>query len=91
MQTIKKSLVKFFDKKNQENPLLYGEITEAWKRAVEEQIFKKTDILSIKNKVLLIKTPNPVYRNEIVLNKTNIIKNINKRLKNHQIKELKII
>ena len=91
MQTIKKSLVKFFDKKNQENPLLYSEITEAWKQAVEEQIFKKTDILSIKNKVLLIKTPNPVYRSEIALNKTNIIKNINKRLKNHQIKELKII
>ena len=91
MQTIKKSLFEFFEKKNQENPLLFSEIIEAWKHAVEEQIFKNTDILSIKNKVLLIKTPNPVYRNEIVLNKTNILRKINKRLKNQTLKELKII
>ena len=91
MQTIKKSLVEFFEKKNQENPLLFNETIQAWKQAVEEKIFKNTEILSLKNKVLLIKTPNPIYRNEITLNKTNIIRKINKRLKKQKLKELKII
>ena len=91
MQSIKKSLTDFFEIKNQENPLLFSEITKAWKQAVEEQTFKHTDILSIKNKILLIKTPNPVYRNEITLNKTNIVKKINKKLKKQIIRDLKII
>ena len=91
MQTIKKSLVEFFNNKNQENPLLFNEIMEAWKKAVDKQTLKNTEVLSINNKILLIKTSNPVCRNEMFLNKTNIIKKINKRLKNQTLKELKII
>ena len=91
MQTIKKSLVEFFNNKNKENPLLFNEIMEAWKQAVDKQTLKNTEVLSINNKILLIKTSNPVCRNEMFLNKTNIIKKINKRLKNQTLKELKII
>ena len=91
MQTIKKSLVEFFNNKNQENPLLFNEIMEAWKKAVDKQTLKNTEVLSINNKILLIKTSNPVCRNEMFLNKTNILKKINKRLKNQTLKELKII
>ena len=91
MQTIKKSLVEFFNNKNQENPLLFNEIMEAWKKAVDKQTLKNTEVLSINNKILLIKTSNPVCRNEMFLNKTNIIKKINKRLKSQTLKELKII
>ena len=83
--------MEFFEKKNKDNPLLFSEISEAWKKTVEEKTLNNTEILSIKNNILLIKTQNPVYRNEITLNKAKILKEINKKLKIQKLKELKII
>ena len=74
MQTIKKGLINFFNTSNQEDPFLFIGISSAWKSVVDKTIYNNTDLVSVNNQILLIKTTNPVYRNEITLKKMEIIK-----------------
>ena len=91
MQTIKEGIKKFFDTNNKESHFLFTEIVSAWKPAVDKNIYKNTELVSVNNQILLIKTNSPIYRNEIALKKMEIIKKVNEKLKNHTINDLKII
>ena len=48
-----------------------------WKEAVGKTAYNKTKVIEYKNKTLTIKTSNPVWRNELFLQKKDIIKKIN--------------
>ena len=62
-------------------------IEQLWKKTVGEIIFKKTKIIKFEHNILLIKTNTPVWRNELTLQKNNLIKKIN-RTKNINVKEI---
>ena len=90
MENIKKIISEFFLVNNKENPKEEREIYNAWKKSVEKNIFKNSEIIKVENKKIYIKAKNAVYRNEISFKKNNIIKKINTKTKNIKIKEIKI-
>ena len=62
-----------------------------WGQIVGEPIKKNTEIISFKNKILKIKASTPVWRNEITLQKTTILKKIQNKISINKIKSIKLI
>ena len=56
---------------------------------VGNKISKNTEPMSVKNGILVIKTTNPVWKQELQIQKTEIIKKLNNRLKKNIIKEIR--
>ena len=50
-----------------------------WEKIVGKPICKNTKILSFKRGILIIKTQNPVWRNELSLQKQELIKKLTKK------------
>ena len=48
-------------------------LTAAWKQSAGEPILKNTEILDFKNGKLIIKTSNPIWRNELSLQKNELL------------------
>ena len=88
MEEIKKIIYQFFLLNNKENPEKEKEIFNGWKKTVEKNIYKNTEIIKTEKKILYIKAKNAVYRNEISLKKNSIIKKLNKNIKTLKIKEI---
>ena len=63
-------------------------IEQAWKKIVGEAISKNTEIIQIKRGNLFIKTSNPVWRNELSLQKRELLEKINKKEPKLNIKEI---
>ena len=66
-------------------------LENAWKEVVGNLINKNTQIISFKNKTLTVKTTTPVWRNELFLQKKNILEKIKTKLKKNKINEIKLI
>mgnify|MGYP001197827067 CR=1 FL=1 len=65
-------------------------INKIWEEVVGEPISKNTKIISYKKQTLIIKASNPVWRNELSLQKNNLLENLQKKI-NKKIKTIKII
>ena len=48
-------------------------LTAAWKQSVGDPILKNTEILDFKNGKLIIKTSNPIWRNELYFQKNELL------------------
>ena len=53
-------------------------LERSWKKIVGETISKKTEIISCKNGKIIIKTTNPVWRNELTFQKHDLLIKIKK-------------
>jgi hypothetical protein len=60
----------------------------AWKKAAGEGIVKNTEVFKINNGKLVIKTINPVWRNELVFQKNIFIQKLKKIDPQLKIKEI---
>ena len=60
----------------------------AWNNSVGKAISKNTEIISFKKGILTIKTSNPIWRNELSLQKQELINKLNDTQKEINIKEL---
>ena len=65
------------------------EALKIWGEKVGSKISKNTEPKSVKNGILVIKTINPVWKQELQIQKTEIIKRLNNRLKKNIIKEIR--
>lgn len=63
-------------------------ISTAWANIVGQTIFKKTEIKSIKNGRLTIKTANPIWRNELIFQKEDLLNRLKKEKPELYIKEI---
>ena len=63
-------------------------ISTAWKKIVGKTIFNNTEIKSIKKGKITIKTANPIWRNELVFQKENILNRLKKKEPELNIKEI---
>ena len=81
IKTLKNSLEIFFNKNGKEKPQNFIEINKAWEIKIEKKIRKRVKIIEIENNSLILKTENPVARNEILLRKKEILSIINKETK----------
>ena len=53
-------------------------LTTAWKQNVGEPILKNTEIQDFKNGKLIIKTSNPIWRNELSFQKNELLNRLQK-------------
>ena len=63
-------------------------IEEAWKKIVGGVISKNTEIVQFKRGNLFIKTSTPVWRNELSLQKKELLEKINNKEPKFNIKEI---
>jgi len=64
-------------------------ISKAWKNIVGKTIFKNTEIKSIKNGTITINTANPIWRNELIFQKEDLLNRLKKEQPELKIKEIK--
>ena len=63
-------------------------ISRAWKNIVGKTISQNTKIKSIKNGKLTIKTANPIWRNELIFQKEDLLSRLKKEEPELYIKEI---
>ena len=63
-------------------------IERAWKKVVGGAISKNTEIVQLKRGNLFIKTSNPVWRNELSLQKKELLEKMNNKEPKFNIKEI---
>ena len=63
-------------------------LNKSWNKIVGKTISKKTEIASIKNGKIIIKTSNPIWRNELTFQKEDLLKRLKKEETEINIKEI---
>ena len=87
-QSIKKILEVYLKKPQIKTARETLNIEEIWKKVVGQTISKNTKIKTFKKGVLTISVENPVWRNEISLQKRQIIYSLNKVNKYNKIEKI---
>lgn len=62
-----------------------------WKEIVGKTVSTVTEVKKVENGVLLIKTQSPTWRQELYMQKKEIIKKINRKIGSRAIKEIRFI
>lgn len=68
-----------------------GSISKAWEETVGSSISENTSIKGFKNGTLTIKAKTPVWRNELLFQKEDILIKLNKKLDKTNIKEIRFL
>jgi len=63
-------------------------LNKSWKKIVGKTISNKTEIISIKNGKITIKTKNPIWRNELTFQKEELLNRLKKEEPEINIKEI---
>jgi hypothetical protein len=90
MEELKDSLKAYLNSHGLGGVFKQNNIFEAWDSVVGESIKKNTNIIGVYNKILKIKTTSPVWRNELSLQKQEIIENLNRKLE-EKIKDIRFV
>lgn len=80
-----------FDAKGIQDKVDTASIQSLWSQTVGEIISKNTSVVSLKSGTMTVKTTNPVWRNELVMQSGGIIQNLNKKQNRLKIKEIRFI
>ena len=89
MQHIQIAIKNFLRKSGLDSGVEQQKALKIWGKIVGNKISKNTEPMSVKNGILVIKTTNPVWKQELQIQKTEIVKRLNNRLKKNIIKEIK--
>ena len=89
MQHIQIAIQSFLKKSGLNSGVEQQKALKLWGEIVGNKISKNTEPESVKNGVLVIKTINSVWKQELQIQKTEIIEKLNKRLKKNIIKEIR--
>ena len=90
-RSIKDSLIEILDDEKLKPALEKGNISTCWKESVGALINENTTIKSFKKGILIIKTKTPVWRNELLFQKIDIIKILNAKLEKNKIKDIRFL
>tara|TARA_Y100001968_G_C18783480_1_gene447789 strand:- start:118 stop:393 length:276 start_codon:yes stop_codon:yes gene_type:complete len=91
VQHIQKAINKFLKNSGFENAVAQQKAIEVWERCVGKKVAENTAAETIEHGVLTIKTKNAAWRQELVFQKKEIIKKLNKKLKKNIVKEIRFI
>ena len=91
MEHIRGTLKKLIKKQGFEKEINQQKAIDFWGEIVGKKINENTEPLEVRFGVLTVKVKNPVWRQELQLQKDNIIKKINKKLIKTTIKDLRFI
>ena len=91
MEHIGGTLKKLIKKEGIENEINQQKAIDLWGDVVGQKIKENTEPLEVQFGVMTVKTKNPVWKQELQLQKEDIIKSINKKLIKTTIKDLRFI
>ena len=90
-RSLKNSINIFFEKQKTKPQYQTGVIMSIWESVVGNTIYENTKIINIKKDTLLIKTTTPAWRNELLFQKKDILKKLNKNQSTTLIKDIHFI
>ena len=90
-RSIKDTLQEILSEEKLISALEMGSLSTCWKESVGILINKNTTIKSFKNGILIIKTKTPVWRNELLCQKIDIIQMLNSKLEKNKIKDIRFL
>ena len=90
-RSIKESLREILNKEKLRPAYEKGNIAICWKEVVGAAIRENTTIKSYKNGILIIKTKTPVWRNELLFQKKDIVQKLNSNLEKNKIKDIRFL
>ena len=91
MQKLKKAIKNVVKDSGIDKALKQESAVFLWKEIVGKTISTVTDAKKVENGVLLIKTQSPTWRQELYMQKKEIIKKINRKIGSRAIKEIRFI
>ena len=91
MEHIGGALKKLIKEEGLENEINQQKAIDLWGDVVGQKIKENTEPLEIQFGVMIVKTKNPVWKQELQFQKENIIKSLNKKLIKTMIKDLRFI
>ena len=91
MKHISGALKKLIKKEGIENEINQQKAIDLWGDVVGQKIKENTEPLEVQFGIMTVKTKNPVWRQELQIQKEDIIKSINKKLVKTMIKDLRFI
>lgn len=89
MQHIQAAIKNFLKKSGLNSGVEQQKALKLWGEIVGDSIANNTEPMSVKNGTMVIKTTNPVWKQELQIQKTEIIKKLNYRLRKNIIKEIR--
>tara|TARA_B100000965_G_scaffold106913_1_gene88228 strand:+ start:317 stop:592 length:276 start_codon:yes stop_codon:yes gene_type:complete len=91
MQTLKKAIKEAVKETGIEKALKQESAVFLWKEVVGKTISSVTEAKKVDKGVLLIKTQSPTWRQELYMQKKDILNKINKKIGSNTIKEIRFI
>ncbi len=91
MRHIEKALEGFIKKQGLKKQLDQQKLLEGWGKIVGEKISNNTEAISVEGGVLIIKAKNSAWRQELQVQKINILNNINKEPTKKLIKDIRFV
>lgn len=91
LRSLKELVGEFIQQNKLATELETKTIEDIWKQETGIAITKNTKITYYKNGVITVKTKTPVWRNELSLQKQEIIDKINGRLNKNKVKDIRFI
>ena len=91
MQHIGSALKKLIKTNGLNAGLVQQKAIDVWEEVVGRAISQNTETVSVEKRVLTIKTRNATWRQELQLQKTNIIRKLNKELNKNIIKDIRFL
>ena len=90
-RSIKKSIDVFFEKETTKPMYTMGLLVNVWEKEVGLSIKNNTKIIAYKNKTLIIKTTTPIWKNELLFQKEQLLTKLNTNQNKTIIKDIKFI
>mgnify|MGYP001211034364 FL=1 len=91
MEHIGKALGEFIKDSKIEKGLEQNKATMIWPEVVGKKIADNTEVCSVESGVVLVKVKTPVWRQELQLQKHDIINQLNKTLTKKTIKDIRFV
>ena len=91
METLKKAIKNAIIKTGIDNALKQESAVFFWPEVVGDAVSAVTEATSVEKGVLIIKTNSPVWRQELHMQKKEIVDKINKKIGSKAIKEIRFI
>ena len=91
MEHIGGALKKLIKEEGIENEINQQKAIDLWGDVVGQKIKENTEPIEVQFGIMTVKTKNPVWKQELQLQKEDIIKSINKKLMKTKIKDLRFI
>jgi len=91
MQELKKVIKTLMKEWGIEKPVLQNKSLLIWKDVVGETIANNTEPEEVKHGILLVKVSTPVWRNELMFRKKEILEKLNTVLGEKVIKDIRLV